>query len=767
MDLSPGRKFFAHTLPCRPPEEWESLHVHLREVAELAERFASNLNASEWGRLAGLWHDLGKFNPAFQAYLQYTNSSDDGHKEELKGRIDHSTFGAQFAVRQTPQLGRLLAYCIAGHHAGLPDNVRDDSGLEHRLKKVFDFDFADKDFASQLPAPELKGGGGRQHPGFTIAFFVRMIFSCLVDADFLCTERFMSPERSAFRPDCLPAPAELLMRLNDFLAKKEKTADPTPVNEIRRQVLTACRQKAAFAPGFFSLNVPTGGGKTLSSLAFALTHAAAHNLPRVIYAIPFTSIIEQTADIFRSALADESSDNSSTCAVLEHHSSIPIDDPERQSQQTRLAAENFEASLVVTTNVQLFESLFANRTSRCRKLHRLARSVIILDEAQTLPVNLLHPTLAALDELVRNYGSTVVLCTATQPAITAREDFPIGIEAAGVRPIIDAPQQLHDSLRRVQVQSAGRLDDSTLIAQLLARPKVLCIVNSKKHAAELYRLLSVHDEEAIHLSAQQCAAHRSEIIKQVRARVKDSRTLTCRVISTSVIEAGVDVDFPSVFRAAAGLDSIAQAAGRCNREGNLKNGGERCLGELVVFDYDEKLHRPPAFTAQATGSYRETLPDHRQDLLSPAAIEQFFSLHYWKKGGDQGEGWDRGKDKQRIMDCFGGREGRSLLHYQFRTAAEAYQIIDEAQTPVLVPYGQGKQLIEQLRRLPEPPFGGFDRAAQRYVVNVRERDLRTLLNNSVLLQNHDRYYLANDSCYHPSLGLVFEGVGLDPEILIG
>ncbi len=388
---------FAHTKEGRPPEEWEPLDEHLRGVGSLARDFAAAFGSGACGELVGLWHDLGKYSRAFQDYLRASAGGDDPHRSEVLGRVDHSTAGAQHAARLGVP-GRLLAYCIAGHHAGLPDDEGGESGLSSRLeKRVEPTDAVPPELLAKPlpPLPKLDLGGNRERAPFALAFWTRMLFSCLVDADFLATEWFMNPERAAQRPKSRVMPAQLLGRLDEHLDQKQRTAADTAVNRRRREVLAACRDKADLAPGLFSLNVPTGGGKTLSSLAFALTHAVAHGLRRVVYAIPFTSIIEQTADVFRTTLGDLRSE------VLEHHSNMEPDDPERQSVRSRLAAENFDAPLVVTTNVQLFEALFANRTSRCRKLHRLARSVIILDEAQTLPPRLLAPTLAALEEFAR------------------------------------------------------------------------------------------------------------------------------------------------------------------------------------------------------------------------------------------------------------------------------------------------------------------------------------------------------------------------------
>ncbi len=767
------RYYYAHSLP--PPhgrEDWELMSDHARRVADGegdalpgASQFAKAFGAEEWGRLLGLWHDLGKYSKAFQDYLAAgAGVRNPVHGSEVLGKVDHSTAGAQHAAVRSPSspLGVLLAYCIAGHHAGLPDNVGGASGLAMRLaKRVDPIDAAPADLLGRPlpPMPNLNPGGGRRSASFVIGFFTRMLFSCLVDADFLATEWFMSPDRSSRRPDAGASPARLLARLDEHLDDKRRLANVTAVNQLRWEVLATCREKAKLAPGFFSLNVPTGGGKTLSSLAFALTHAAEHDLRRVVYAIPFTSIIEQTADVFRDALGDELRSE-----VLEHHSNLEPDDPEKQSDRSRLAAENFDAPLVVTTNVQLFESLFASRTSRCRKLHRLAKSVVILDEAQALPPNLLAPTLAALEELVRNYGATVVLCTATQPAIEKRDQFPIGLE--GVRPIIDDPRALHQTLRRTEVKSVGALSNDAIVERLRSEPQVLCIVNSRHHAADLFR--SLDDPDALHLSALMCARHRSEVLETIRGRLKER--MRCRVISTQVVEAGVDVDFPVVLRAAAGLDSVAQAAGRCNREGTLRDGQDRPrLGEVVVFDYDYKTYRSARSIEIAAAYFRDVAPDHGGDLLDPKAIEAYFRLHYWHQGGDDGRGWDRGRDGRSVMRCFGGEDG-DCLHHQFREAAEAYRLIDDAQTPVLVPHGpRGEALIAELHDMREPPepqqLRRFDRAAQRYVVGVYNSALAALRENQALLERHGRYYLANSAAYDAKLGLRFDIVGLDVEWL--
>ncbi|MDT8437074.1 MAG: CRISPR-associated endonuclease Cas3'', partial [Gemmatimonadota bacterium] len=451
--------FFAHTLPDQPQDKWQVLRDHLEGVARRAAAFSGAFGAEAWGRIAGLWHDIGKYSDAFQSYLR-TSSSPDSHEAEAAMGTDHSTAGAQHAVSEFGLLGHLLAFPIAGHHSGLLDAIGDGACLESRLSKEVE-PWAETpgsllDQARPDPPPFVRDALGR-HDAFSVAFFVRMVFSCLVDADFLDTEAFMDSGKVHDRPVWAD---DVLVQMGHALEAYIARLNPedTEVNRQRARVREACLQAAERSPGFFSLTVPTGGGKTLSSLAFALKHAARHGLGRVIYVVPFTSIIEQNADEFRrvmrplvvSGLPDP---------VIEHHSNL---DPETETTASRLASENWDAPLIVTTGVQFYESLFANRTSRCRKLHNLAGAVIVLDEVQVLPVDFLHPCLRALDELRRNYGATVVLCTATQPAVHRRDGFGIGLELHPDHEIVPEPTRLYTALKRVEVEREETLFDEEL-----------------------------------------------------------------------------------------------------------------------------------------------------------------------------------------------------------------------------------------------------------------------------------------------------------------
>ncbi|MCG6534995.1 MAG: CRISPR-associated endonuclease Cas3'', partial [Syntrophales bacterium LBB04] len=396
--------FYAHTKDNEPPDRWQTLEDHLKRVAELARSFADEFGAGDWGYLAGLWHDVGKYSKEFQKYLLAAND-DDSHIETKPGRVDHSTAGAKHAFRQAKNEGKLLAYTIAGHHAGLPDGKSNEGAcLTKRLEKTIPSCDACPDWILDLPViKELPFTLDKRRFCFQISFFARMLYSCLVDADFLDTEAFMDPAKSGWRKG-YPSLDELHEKLQSHLDHLTVMAAPTPINLRRTAILKQCLSAADLSPGLFSLTVPTGGGKTLSSLAFALKHTRRFGKKRVIYVIPYTSIIEQNAAVLRDILGED--------AVLEHHSNF---EPEDEDHRSRLSAENWDAPLIVTTNVQFFESLFACRSSRCRKIHQIADSVVILDEAQMLPVPLLKPSLEVLRELALNNRTTIVLRTATPP----------------------------------------------------------------------------------------------------------------------------------------------------------------------------------------------------------------------------------------------------------------------------------------------------------------------------------------------------------------
>lgn len=740
MATLPAR-YLAHLDSSGPVRREHPLDDHLREVGRRAGRFAEAFGCEDWGRVAGLAHDAGKATDEFQRRLRGDPT-----------RVDHSTAGAQWLAERFGARGRLLAYGVAGHHGGMPDGYdATGSSLTARLQKVVpEWDccvLAGQDCPEDIgPLPIQVGGAAQQ--AFQVGFFVRMVFSCLVDADFLDTEDFFDPKRGADRRG-YPALADLPDRLNAHLERLTAGARESEVNAVRAEVLAACLAGAQLEPGLFSLTVPTGGGKTLSSLAFALDHARTHGLRRVIYAIPYTSIIEQTAAVFRDALGAD--------AVLEHHSNYdplagttdgspeePADDStQREARRARLAAENWDAPVVVTTNVQLFESLFHNLPGRCRRLHNIARSVLILDEAQMLPVDYLLPCLEALRELRRNYGVSIVLCTATQPALQRRQDFPAGLE--GVRELMPDPGALARRLQRVTVHREGLLRDEKLAARIAGEPQALCIVNTRRHAARLFAALR-GQEGGRHLSAGMCPAHRAQVLEEIRQRLKGG--LPCRVVSTQLVEAGVDVDFPVVYRAAAGTDSLAQAAGRCNRE------GRRERGRVHAFDVPAE-DVPPGMLRQAAEEGRAVLRRHPADPLSLEAVEDYFRALYWRRGDLL--------DKRRILETF--TEGAGQGNFAFRTVAERFRLIDEehAGEPVIVPWGRDeaereavRALIERLEHEETPR--ALLRRLQRYTVSVHRTALERLEAAGAVELRQGRYRVLRDLRFYR------DDVGFEPDM---
>ena len=692
------KKYYAHSKQNEPPENWQPLEEHLSNTAELAAEFARPFGAEEYAHIAGLWHDVGKMSNVFQQYLQETSDAEPSEAESMTS-ADHSTAGAQYIKEQMGMLGLLLAYVVAGHHGGLPNGIAANKSLHKRLQKrvqpwrhgLKSVPNSDVDYFA--PCELLQNAINNRDP-FAFSFFTRMLFSALTDADFLDTEAFLSPDRYDVRPRF---PDNVLGLIEEALdARINAFGMPeTHVDRKRAEVRRACIEAASRPPGVFSLTVPTGGGKTLASLAFALRHAQEHNLNRIVYVIPFTTIIEQTADVFRKAVASVNPELAGA-AIIEHHSNF---DPDQETLEARLATENWDAPLIITTSVQFYESLYGNRASQCRKLHNLANSVVILDEAQTLPVDLLEPCLVGLRELSDNYASTVVLCTATQPAITKRQGFEIGLE--NVREIIPGPDRLYKELKRTHVSNIGQQTNCQLTKRLQEQRQALCIVNTRRHAAEVYERLG-ESESDFHLSARMCPAHRQNVFDRIQTRIEEG--LPCRVVSTQLIEAGVDIDFPVVFRSMAGVDSIAQAAGRCNRHGTIKEGGR-----LFLFRAEDTSAEK--FFADTANCGRQILELY-DDPLDLDAVEHYFRLYYW----DQSSRWDA----RNVLDCFELDKGSRNFPFlfDFAEAAQRFQLIDNHQKTVLIPWGeQGAKLCSDLRYV-DMPSRDLLRRLQRYAVQI-------------------------------------------------
>lgn len=754
--------------------EPQDLFQHMKGVAVLARGFAAPFCAGDWSEFMGYLHDLGKFTEGWQRAIRVDTGYELGSFAETnEGKGHHSTVGAVFAMNaQKPEWYRkVLAYVVAGHHAGLPDCEPGGRGA-CLLTRIFgedpsagidpkQLDFLNilnktpqiKDFMSSLSFPSSSPLALRRTLEApcreAMHLWIRMLFSCVVDADFLDTERFMSPEKFAAR-GAYSDLGELKRKLDRFMHEKSVSAKPCIVNDLRVKVLKACREKALLPPGFFTLSVPTGAGKTLASMVFALDHALAHGKRRVVVGIPYTSIIEQTAKVYKYGrdTVDETALESPLFGeqnVVEHHSNL---DPEQETQYGRLAAENWDAPIIVTTNVQLFESLSAARTSACRKLHNIVGSVIILDEAQMLPTPYLLSILANLRHLVEYFGVTVLFCTATQPTFVGKigegtASFP-GIESAVE--IYDSERpELYTSLERVVFHLPGRdkcyTEWQPLAEEMTEFKRVLCVVNTRKSAKDLHALMP---EGTLHLSGLMCAEDRSDTIAKVKERLSEANECV-RVVSTQLVEAGVDIDFPVVYRAFAGIDSLIQSAGRCNREGRMQE-----PGRVIIFN--SPIPCPRGLLAKGEESARLILEGQSSFQLSDELFRRYFREFYGKL-----RDFDEPQMKKRMLSP--GAD----FSYQFRSFASNYHLIDDqAQRSILVPYHSdrtGKDSAPLIQELEKRIDWELVRKLQRFTVSVPENTYRNMWKDGLLrlVGEGAHVTLSSPASYKPGKGLNLEG----------
>ncbi|MGC4105326.1 MAG: CRISPR-associated helicase Cas3' [Thermomicrobiales bacterium] len=698
----------AHT-PATPDGEWHYLDDHSLTVSQSAGSFASAFGAQWLGKMAGLLHDAGKASVDFQAYLVANARDPKGNHKS----VDHKSCGA---LRSYDFTKDLLYQVLLGHHGGLQDigdvNVRIRDRQQNAMPAL---DAAWETFVAQpriaARLAELRNPTERPAPGWmtkradpkTIEFFLRMLFSCLVDADHLDTEAHRDPENAIRRAVDLPTVDELWTRFQEDQARFAPVPGKpiSEVNRIRREVYDACLEAAEQEPGFFRLTVPTGGGKTRSGLAFALKHAVTHKQSRVIVAVPFITITDQTATVYRDAL-------NTPHAVLEHHSGIePVErygEGGEDAKETwrKLASQNWEAPLIVTTTVQLFESLFQNRTTACRKLHNIANSVIILDEIQTAPAHLREPLFDVFRELVAHYNVTIVLSTATQPVLDTIAPQ-LNEDGREIREIAPNPEHLFRTLERVTYDwpcLTETWDWPRTVDAMREHDQVLTIVNTIADAAALFTELD--DENALHLSTRMCQAHRRDVLEEIRARLREGRP--CRVVSTQLVEAGVDLDFPVVMRAVGPLDRIVQAAGRCNREGKLDR------GQMIVFSSETDKNMPSGTFAHGAQEMLLLRREADFDPNDPSLFLTYFARLYGAEDGD--------------------REGIQPERAQknYATVAERFRMIDEDTFGVLVRYGDPdafEELLADMRSSVYRPKGmlrDLMRQAQPFMVNCRSRE---------------------------------------------
>ena len=700
--------FFAHIAE---DNRKQTVVDHLNGTAQRSAAFAADFGAAAFGRLVGQAHDIGKFSQHFQ--------------KRLNGgpKVDHATAGAMECAKVDALMS---ACCVAGHHGGLPDfgnlmtDQPGDSTFIGRLKRGIDGGIPPYTWTGRLP--QVPPEPDFQNDDYFRSLWTRMLYSCLVDADYLDTEEFMSGDRSRRGAyDSLPV---LLDRLEKHIAGYFP-----PQNELNRsrcQILKACMDAGSGPKGISTLTVPTGGGKTVASLAFALRHAVKHNMRRIIYVIPYTSIIEQNAAVFRQILGEQN--------VVEHHSGATFDSEEETNgtkSLQRLAAENWDAPVIVTTAVQFFESLYASRPSKCRKLHNIANSVIIFDEAQMLPTAHLKPCVGIISNLVAHFEVTAVLCTATQPVLNDLiQSFVPGIRIMEICPNVSA---LYAQFRRVSFRNAGTRSNTALAEELSAHSQVLCIVNTRKAAQEIYQELA--GEGNFHLSTLMYPAHRQAVLQTVRKRLEDG--LPCRVVSTSLIEAGVDVDFPNVYREMAGLDSILQAAGRCNRNG--KHPADQSIVTIFTGEYPT-----PKLFRTNIGATLETLREG-SDPGDPESIRRYFTALRSLIGDNL--------DKAHVVTHL--RDGISGCSLPFETVSRDFHLIDQATKTVYIPLADGKELCDML--LSGNAARSVYRKAGQYGVSIYEQHYQALLSAGDLISlDEESGILTNTTLYSEYTGLSME-----------
>lgn len=624
---------------------------HLYGTALLAGDFAERFGKWDWGYCCGMLHDIGKYSAAFQEKIQ-----NDSNKQ-----VDHSTAGAQVCAEKGGMYG-FMSYCIAGHHSGLPDrggssDAENAPTLEGRKKKKIE-DYSA--YKNEIQIPEIKtlpfDERGTQDPDFSMSMFIRMLYSCLVDADFLDTESFMKAGQT--QRETGEELEILLGKLKEHVAGWLSNEDTETVNGRRTEILKACFAYGEMKRGLFQLTVPTGGGKTMASLAFALQHAVKNHMDRVIYVIPYTSIIEQNAEVFRRILGDGN--------VLENHYNIDYESSE-ELKPMQLAAENWDKPVVMTTNVQFFESLFANKSSRCRKLHNMANSVIVFDEAQMLPTDYLKPCIAAIEELVSNFRSSIVLCTATQPALS-----PFFRNKIPVTELCPRVQEQFRFFERATYQNIGTISENELIEKLEQEEQALCIVNTKKRAQRIYQKMK--GEGVFHLSTTMYPKHRRRVLEKIKKTLKNGEK--CILISTSLVEAGVDLDFSTVYRQLAGVDSIIQAAGRCNREGKR----EAKESFAFIFEFEESENVPGQ---QLQIDVSKMMLAEEEDISSLQGIEKYFEALYHFRG--------ESLDKKKILEEFKNKK------YNFAKVGKLFKLIEENTITVFI--SKEDEAGELLRRI--------------------------------------------------------------------
>lgn len=700
--------YYAHKKIINNNVIYQSLKDHLINTAKITEMYYSGI-APNWGYIVGLYHDIGKGTEEFQNRLI---------NEE--GVVDHSTIGAQYIYNlynNHPEAGDLyaliLASVIAGHHSGLLDYTSaDNPSLEKRLRKEIkrvDLTKIIKEEKLDLRFPfEIKNNSDL----YKIYIFTKMLYSALVDADSIETESFMNEDKAKIRNRKRNLD-KLKEKFNKYI---RKFTDKSGINYWRHKILNSCLKAANNSPGLYSLTAPTGIGKTISSMAFAINHACKHKKDRIIYVVPYTTIIEQNAEVFRKIFRRPN--------VIQHHSLYDVFEEKKLSDKTKtylqLITENWDAPIIVTTNVQFFESFYHHKRSKLRKLHNITNSVIIFDEVQALPPAFLKPCAKVIEELVEQYKCTILLCTATQPIM---DNKILGLKK--VNEIVDNPKILFEKLNRIKVTNLGKIEDGELITRLEQHKQVMCIVHTRKLANQLYKQLQ--GKNIYHLSTLMCPKHRQEVLRRIRIALNMGRE--CKVITTQLVEAGVDIDFPVVYRIIDRLDSAVQAAGRCNRHSKLR------YGEFFLFS----LGKPPKSFSSAASISTNILKDEKE--LSIDTINEFFSKYFWVKS-------NRLDVKNILQDIYAGYK------FPFETISHKMRLIGDSQKSVLIPYNEtARKTIHKLSFAikHELSLRKIFKVLQYFTVNIYEKEYNKLVEEGKIIV--DEFAVLKDGVYKKDVGL--------------
>lgn len=710
----------------------QSNEEHCCNVAKLAQSFADEFGMGDFGYVMGILHDKGKEKTEFQEYIQDVNGIP-GHKKWTQDGKAHAYVGGLIAKDILSQTYPLIGNPIMGHHRGLYDFTDLEKEGQKQIPKEVDIPQKGS-YSVSLPSWFLPSN--LQPKDFH--HIERMLYSCLVDADYLDTEQFMHPEQTAKRGSQTKI-EQLLPMLERYISNFG--APTTEVNKIRNEIQHICLIESAEPSGFYSLTVPTGGGKTLSSMVWALNHAIHNGKKRIIIAIPYTSIIVQTAAILRSIFGEKN--------VLEHHSNINLNEQKESgvNEQLKLATENWDYPVIVTTNVQLFESMMASHSSSCRKLHNICNSVIILDEVQTLPTDFLQPIVDTLDTYQRIFGVSVLFTTASQPVLEGNhQGTNPNVVLRGLRnvkEIIPPQSKLQERLRRVEldIDNTPQTYDE-VAAELMQHNRVLCIVNTRRDAKEIFDRLP-KEGICIHLSRMMCPAHLSEKIKEMKEALANPQNKIVRVVSTQLIEAGVDIDFPVVFRQEAGLDSILQAAGRCNREGKLP------VCTTYVFSLSAEHPLPRGFITQCNNARLNMAEE--SDWFSPEAMTNYFQQLYSRI-----QSFDK-KDMKYYL--------YNMQELMLETAAREFQLIDDSTIPVFVNWQDSLSLVEQLKV--KGPSYALMKLLSQYSVNLRKYDFKRMRNDGIVEEVVEGIYVASGAKqYDKNVGLLTDNQWLEETWII-